>query len=80
MTRIIYIRDAEYVELTTIAQCYQCTEAWVRDVYRAGLLGAGEVRGEVTLVPIDSLERVARILRLHLIHGLDLEVIHQLLD
>lgn len=80
MTRIIYIQQEEFVELATIAECYGRPEAWVQEVYRIGLLGVGTVRGRLTLVPVASLERVARILRLEIVHGLDLETIYQLLD
>ena len=80
MSRIVYIREEAYVTLTTIAECYECSEAWVREVYDVGLLGAGEILDEGTLVPARSLDRVAWILRLSTVHGLELDVIAHLLD
>ena len=80
MSRIVYIREEAYVALSTIADCYECSEAWLREVYDIGLLGAGETRDELTLVRADAMDRVARILRLSTVHGLELDVIVHLLD
>ena len=80
MSRIVYIREEAYVTLSTIADCYECSETWVREVYDVGLLGTGEIRDELTLVRADAMDRVARILRLSTMHGLELEVIVHLLD
>jgi hypothetical protein len=80
MSRIVYIREEAYVALSTIADCYECSEAWVREVYDVGLLGTGEIRDELTLVRADAMDRVARILRLSAVHGLELDVIVHLLD
>ena len=80
MSRIVYIHEEAYVTLSTIADCYECSETWVREVYDVGLLGTGEIRDELTLVRADAIDRVARILRLSTVHGLELEVIVHLLD
>jgi hypothetical protein len=80
MSRIVYIREEAYVTLGTIAECYECSETWVREVYDVGLLGAGETLEELTWVPAQALDRVARILRLSTVHGLELDVIARLLD
>lgn len=80
MSRIVYIREEAYVALSTIADCYDCSEAWVREIYEVGLLGAGEVLDEITWVPAEGMDRVAIILRLSTVYGLDLDVITQLLD
>lgn len=80
MSRIVYIREEAYVTLSTIADCYECSEAWVREVYDVGLLGTGEIRDELTLVRADAIDLVARILRLSTVHGLELDVIVHLLD
>lgn len=80
MSRVVYIREEAYVTLSTIADCYECSEAWVREVYDVGLLGTGEIRDERTLVRADAMDRVARILRLSTVHGLELDVIVHLLD
>ncbi|HET9062248.1 MAG TPA: hypothetical protein VFO62_03070 [Candidatus Binatia bacterium] len=80
MSRIVYIHEEAYVTLSTIADCYECSETWVREVYDVGLLGTGEIRDELTLVRADAMDRVARILRLSTVHGLELDVIVHLLD
>lgn len=80
MSRIVYIREEAYVSLGTIAECYECSETWIREAYDVGLLGAGEILDELTWVPAGALDRVARILRLRTMHGLELDVIAQLLD
>jgi hypothetical protein len=80
MSRIVYIRDEAYVTLSTIADCYERSETWVREVYDVGLLGTGEICDELTLVRADAMDRVARILRLSTVHGLELDVIVHLLD
>jgi hypothetical protein len=80
MSYIVTIRDEEYVTLATIAECYECSEAWVREIFAVGLLGPGEVLGEMTLVPVTLLDRVAHIRRLSVFYGLEIEVIVQILD
>lgn len=80
MSRIVFIREEAYVTLATIAECYECSEAWLQDIYEIGLLGTGETRDELTLVRVESMDRVAWILRLSTVHGLDLDVIIHLLD
>ena len=79
MGRIIYIDDEAYVALDTIAECYELSVVWVREVYASGLLGHGELRNDETLVRIVALDRVARIIRLRTIHGFNLDVIAHLL-
>jgi hypothetical protein len=80
MTRVVYIREEAYVTLATIAECYECSETWIREVYEVGLLGTGEMLDELTWVPVAAMDRLATILRLSTIHGLELDVIVHLLD
>jgi hypothetical protein len=80
MSRVLYIRDEAYVTLSTIADCYECSESWIREIYDVGLLGTGEVLDELTWVRVEAMDRVARILRLTTVHGLELDVIAYLLD
>lgn len=80
MSRIVYIGDEAYVALDVIAECYELSVVWVREVYDFGLLGHGEIREHETLVRAVALDRVARILRLRTIHGFELDVIAALLD
>lgn len=80
MSRVVYIGEDAYVALETIADCYEVSVVFVREVYDFGLLGHGEVREHETLVRIVALDRVARILRFRTIHGFDLDVIAALLD
>ena len=80
MNRIVYIDDEAYVGLDTIADCYEISVVFVREVYDSGLLGRGELRNDETLVRIVALDRVARIIRLRTIHGLNLDVIAHLLS
>jgi hypothetical protein len=80
MSGIVYIGDEAYVALEDIAECYEMSVVWVREVYDFGLLGHGEVREQATLVRVVALDRVASILRLRTIHGFDLDVIAALLE
>lgn len=80
MRPVVYIGDEAYVALGAIAECYELSVVWVREVYDSGLLGPGEVRDEDTLVRIVALDRVARIIRLRTIHGFELDVIAHFLD
>jgi len=80
MSRVVYIREEAYVALATIAECYECSEAWLREVYDVGLLGTGESLEETTWVRAEVMDRVAWILRLSVVHGLELDVIVHLLD
>ena len=80
MSRVVYIREEAYVTLATIADCYECSETWVREVYEVGLLGTGEILDDRTWVPAEAMDRIARILRLSTVHGLELDVIVHLLD
>jgi hypothetical protein len=72
VSRPIVIHGESFVTLATVAECFQVQTAWVRAVYDAGLLGAGERVGDEVAIPSARLERVALVERLHLHYGLDL--------
>jgi hypothetical protein len=80
MSYVIQIREEPYVTLTTIAECYDCSVVWVEEVYGLGMLGSGEKWHDETLVPVVALEHLARILRFHVGHGVDLDLIQRLID
>jgi hypothetical protein len=72
---VIRIEGEAWLSLEAISECYECELSWVREVYDAGLLGAGRtVSGEVVL-RVTVLDRVADIVRLSRYQGLGLETI-----
>ena len=62
------------------AECYRVEVAWIERVVAAGVLGPGERTGERVALVATDLDRLARILRWHRHHGLDLETVLALLD
>lgn len=72
--RRLVVRGETYVSLEAAAECYQLELAFVREVYRAGLLGPGELTELGPAIPAPMLGRLARIVRLtrHLELDLDL--------
>lgn len=71
--RRLVVRGETFVTLEVAAQCYQLEPAFVREVYRAGLLGPGELTDLGPAIPAPMLERLARVVRLTRHLELDLE-------
>jgi hypothetical protein len=77
----IVVRGETLVTLEAAAECYRVEVAWVREVYRLGLLGPGEPTGATFAVDAGSaLDRLAEVIRLHRHQGLQLEEIERFLD
>ncbi len=68
----LVVRGETYVSLEAAAECYQLELTFVHEVYRAGLLGPGELTELGPAIPIPMLERLARIV--HLTRHLELEL------
>jgi hypothetical protein len=77
--RSVELRGELYLELESVAECYQVEVAWVREVYALGLLGEGERLERSIAIPAERLDRVAEVLRFHRHLGLELETIALLL-
>jgi hypothetical protein len=69
-----------HLSLTTVAHCYEVQTAWLEAVYEQGLLRHAQVVETSVLIEASDLDRVARIVRLHFHHGVDLAGIEVLLD
>ena len=73
------VRGERFVALETVAECYRVDVRWVREVYREGLLGAGEQVGGRTVVPAEAIDRAAEVKRLLVHLEVDLETVVLLL-
>jgi hypothetical protein len=69
-----------YLRLETVAEIYTVRVAWLHEVYAHGLLGDGKHEGASICVAAVQLDRVATIVRLHHVLGLDLDAIVLALD
>ena len=69
----IVLHGQVYLSLPELARCFDVELSWVEEVYRFGLLGCGEVADGGPLIAAYHLERVSRIVRLHLYEGVNLE-------
>ena len=74
------IRGELHLTLAAVAECYRVDVTWLEQVFDLGLLGRGARTGSVTVIPARQLDRVARIVRLHFHHGVDLPGIAWTLD
>ena len=69
-------RDGElYLSLEVVAEVYEVEVTLLRDVYARGLLGTGVDHGRRLCIAALELDRVATIVRLHRVLGLDLDAI-----
>ena len=68
-----------YLSLDIVARCYQVQTVWLREVYDYGLLGAGVGRDREPHIAAVQLDRVAAIVRMRLVLGLDLVTIEHAL-
>lgn len=78
--KILTIHGERYVTVDWVAQCYSVEERWVLRALELGYVGPAEtVEGAVAL-PAASLERLARIRRLELQLGFELEALEPWVD
>jgi hypothetical protein len=76
---IFRIEGQAYLSLETVAQCYECEVAWLREAWLHGLFGRGiEYEGHL-LLHVAVMDRVADVLRLGRHQGLSFESIVVLL-
>lgn len=76
----LHIDGELYLRLETVAEIYTVRITWLQEVYDAGLLGDGRQQGRSLCVAAVQLDRVATIVRLHHVLGLDLDAIGLALD
>ena len=70
-----YVEGELYLSLEAVAEVYQVKSVWLREAYEHGLLGHGIDEGPSLCIAAVQLDRVATIVRLHEVLGLDLETI-----
>lgn len=75
MKRKLYVDDELYLSLEVLAEVYEVRVVWLREVYDLGLLGRGVDSGTSVCVAALQLDRLATIVRLHRVMGLDAETI-----
>lgn len=75
----VYLSGELYLSLETVAEVYRVRTVWLREVYDLGLLGRGHVKGPTICIAATELDRVATIVRLHEVLGLDADAISLML-
>ncbi|MFT7465475.1 MAG: hypothetical protein ACI9EF_003844 [Pseudohongiellaceae bacterium] len=75
----ITLHGESWLAIETVAEVFSCEVTLVRAVYDRGLLGPGEQVGQALFVRCALLDRVARIVRLSVHQGFELETIEALL-
>jgi len=73
----VYIEGDLYLSLETVAEIYRIEIVWLREAYDTGLLGSGVVSESVICIAAAKMDRVATIVRLHDVLGLDVETIEK---
>ena len=71
----LYVEGELYISLETVAELYQIQAVWLREVFDSGLLGSGVDSGSKVCIAAVQMDRVATIVRLHGVLGLDVETI-----
>lgn len=69
-----------YLRLETVAEIYTVRVAWLHEVHDAGLLSDVRHEGASICVAAVELDRVATIVRLHRVLGLEVDAIVLALD
>ena len=64
-----------YLSLETIAELYEVETVWLREAYDSGLLGGGIDKGPSVCIAAVQLDRVATLVRMHAVLGLDIDTI-----
>ena len=62
-----------HLSLEAVAEVYRVQAVWLREVYDCGLLGSGVDAERTVFIHCARLDRVATIVRLHQVLGLDVE-------
>lgn len=76
----IHIEGELHLTLETVAEVYAVKVVWLREVCDAGLLVARPFdHGELCIAAV-QLERLASIVRMNVVLGLDLDAVEALLD
>ena len=76
----VYVGDELYLSLETVAELYQVRTVWLRSVYDLGLLGSGVDSGTGICIAAIQMDRVATIVRMHDVLGLDIDMISLTLE
>jgi hypothetical protein len=76
----LYVEGELFLSLEVVAALYQVKTIWLRRVYDVGLLGSGVDTGPVVCIAAVQLDRVATIVRMHDVFGLDLDEVELALD
>ena len=76
----IRIEGELHLTLETVAEVYAVQVVWLREVCAAGLLEARPHDGGELCIATVQLERLARIVRMNVVLGLDLDAVEALLD
>lgn len=75
MSRAIVIEGEPYLALETVAEEFRVDLVVLREAHASGLLGRCVVRETRVLVAVASLDRVATVVRLRAVLGLDLDTV-----
>jgi hypothetical protein len=76
----LYVEGELHLSLEVVAEVYAVEIAWLREVYDAGLLGAGVDSGPTVCISVLRLDRVAAIVRMHHVVGQDVETLRLVLE
>lgn len=76
----IYIEGELYLTLEAVAEVYSVQTAWLRRACSQGLLGPPVHHGSQLCLAAVELDRVARIVRMNTVLGLEFEAIALMLE
>lgn len=77
MSRTIVIDGEPYLALETVAEEFRVDVVVLREAHATGLLGRSVERETRILVAVASLDRVATVVRLRVVLGLDLDTVER---
>lgn len=75
MSHRIEVDGEVFLELETVAEVFRVDSIVLREAYAVGLLGTCMERDAHVLIAVASLDRVATIVRLRVVLGMDLDAI-----
>jgi len=75
MSESFEIDGQVYLTLETVAEVFAVESVVLHEAYVTGLLGPGVERGQRVLLAVASLDRVATVVRLHVVLGFDLDTV-----
>ena len=76
----LYIEGELFLKLEVVAELYQVKSVWLREVYDSGLIGRERAPTTELCIAAVEMDRVATIVRLHRVLGLELDAIALALD